>query len=221
MEKYRGVLESCPLFDGIVPDEIQLLIDCLGARTRAVGKGECIFHEGDPAKDVGILLDGKMQIVRDDYYGNRSIQASLEPGDLFGEAFACAGAPILPVSVVAILPSAVMLVDCRRILTSCPHACAFHAHLVGNLLKTVASKNLILNQKIELLSRRTIRERLMAYLLSEAKKHHASTFTIPFDRQGLADYLGVERSALSAEISRLRNEGILECHRSDFHLLQH
>ena len=116
--------------------------------------------------------------------------------------------------------SRILLIRLRRITETCSNACEFHNRMVMNLLRAIAGKNLMLNAKIEITSRRTTREKLMAYLLNQAKRAGGSTFTIPLDRQGLADYLGVERSALSAEIGKLRREGVIESERSTFRLIQ-
>ena len=125
----------------------------------------------------------------------------------------------MPVSVVAVRDSEVMLIDARRITVSCSNACEFHNRMVMNLLCAMAAKNLQLSRKIEITSHRTTREKLMAYLMTQARQARSSSFTIPFDRQALADYLCVERSALSAEIGRLRREGVLESDKSNFTLL--
>ena len=175
--------------------------------------------EGEPAKNIGILLSGSAQIVQVDYFGNRSIMAGLEPSELFGESFACAGVEAIPVDVVANEDSEVMFMDCHRLTHSCSNACPFHQQMIYNLMKVVAIKNLIFHQKIQITSKRTTREKLMAYLLLQAKKNNSSSFHIPYDRQALADYLEVDRSGLSAEISKLTKEGILVSQRNHFELL--
>ena len=159
------------------------------------------------------------QIVKEDFYGKRTIVVRIEPADLFGESFACAQLLAIPVSVIAAEDSEVMLMDCQRLLTTCSNSCDFHNKLIFNLLKVVAAKNLLFNQKMEITSRRTTREKLLAYLNAQAKQHGSNSFTIPYDRQELADYLEVDRSGLSAEISKLRREGVLESQRSQFTLL--
>ena len=214
------VLQKCPLFAGVRADHIRAMLGCLNARTTDVARGEPILLEDSPAESVGIVLEGEAQVVRDDFYGNRAIQAVLAPGDLFGETFACAGVARMPVTVEASQPGRVMLIHLRRITETCTSACEFHNRVVLNLLKALAAKNLRLNQKLEITSRRTTRDKLMAYLMAEARQAGSDRFTIPLDRQGLADYLGVERSALSAEIGRLRREGVLESQRSSFRLLR-
>ena len=220
MKKYIPVLEKCSLFQQIAPEDLAALLGCLGAKVIERGKGEAIFMEGDPVTHVGILLSGSAQITKDDFYGNRSIVASIAPGQLFGETFACAGTPTLPVNVIAMEKSEIMLIDCRRITVSCSSACSFHNRIIFNLLHVMAAKNLMFQRKIDITSQRTTREKLMAYLLEQAKQQNSSRFIIPFDRQALADYLGVERSALSAEISKLKKDGIIETNKSFFELLQ-
>lgn len=219
MQQYIDLLSACPLFDGVESHHISAMLSCLSARTASFRKGESIFHEGDSAREMGLLLRGQAHLVRTDYMGNRSIVISIEAGELFAEAFACADVEAMPVSVVATEDCEAMLIDCRRLMTTCSHACSFHSQLIYNLLKIVANKNLVLHQKALITSQRTTREKLMTYLLLEAKQAKSPYFTIPFDRQGLADFLEVDRSGLSAEISRLRKEGILDAHKNSFRLM--
>ncbi len=220
MKEYVPIMTRCSLFQGIRPEELSPMLACLGARVSEVRKNQVIFREGDPAKYVGVVLTGAVQLVREDFCGNRSIVAHVGPTELFGESYACAGASALPVSVVASEDSRVMLIDCRRITVSCSSACAFHSRMIYNLLQVVAKKNLVFDQKIEITSKRTTREKLMAYLLTQAKLQGSNSFTIPYDRQALADYLEVDRSAMSAEIGKLRRDGVIDCRRSHFTLLQ-
>ena len=219
MEQYFDMLSRCPLFEGICREELAGMLSCLGGRVVAAAKGSPVFLEGDPARCVGVLLDGKIQIVRDDYYGKRSVLTVVSPGGYFGEAFACAGLERLPVSALAVQQSTVLLLDCARMLTGCAEACAFHSRLVHNLLRCLAQKNLLLTRKIRCMAPKTTREKLLEFLTDQAKQQGSPRFVIPYDRQALADYLGVERSAMSAEISKLRKEGLLESKGSWFHLL--
>lgn len=219
MKEYFGILQQCSLFSGVEGEELEAMLQCLGARKLTVDKEQFIFREGDPADFVGVVLTGAVRILRMDFYGNQSIVGQLESGDLFGEAFSCAGSALLPVSAVAVQPSLVLLLDLRRVLTVCSNACTFHSRIVSNLVRELARKNLQLNQKLDIASRRSTRDKLMAFLLSQAKAQGSARFTIPFDRQALADYLGVERSAMSAELSKLQKEGVLRTQRSQFELL--
>lgn len=218
MEKYFDLLLTNPLFAGIDRESLGSLLGCLAARSQRFAKGEPVFLEGDMAGNIGFVLVGAVQIVRDDFFGNRSLLMPVQAGELFGEAYACAGLDTLPVSGYAAQDCAVLWLACRKMLTVCTNACGFHNTLVQNLLQVVAQKNLQLGRKIQLMSKKTTREKLMAYLLDQAKQRGVAEFTIPLDRQGLADFLGVERSAMSAELSKLRALGVLETKGSCFHL---
>ncbi len=211
MEKFIDVLKGCPLFYGMDNGELLRTTKCLGARVVSVRKEQTVLSEGEPPEYMGIVLSGAVRIVREDYYGNRSILAELSPPHIFAESFVCAGAAKLPVSVAAAEDGRVMLLDGKKVLAD--------GRLAGNLLKISAEKNLLLNRKIEIISKRTIREKLMTYLSYQAEEQDSDEFTIPYDRQSLADYLETERSALSAEISRLRKAGAIECERSRFKLI--
>lgn len=219
MREFNPILEKCPLFDGIRVEDLSAMMGCIGGRKVSVRKGQAILREGDPAIHVGMVLSGAVRLEREDYYGNRSIVAHIGSAELFGETYACAGIQYLPISVVADADSTVLLMDCRRITTTCSSACAFHNRIIYNLLRLVAEKNLVYDQKIQITSKRTTREKLMAYLLNQAKMHSSNSFTIPYDRQELADYLEVDRSGLSAEISKLRKEKIIDSEKSNFTLL--
>ena len=219
MKKYISVLKNCGLFNDIEDENLIAMLGCLGAKVITARKNEAIFQEGTNAKFLGIILSGAVQMVQDDFYGNRTIVTQIEENRIFGESFACAGVTSLPVSFIASKDCEIMLIDCGRITNTCCNACAFHKQVIFNLLQLVAKKNLDFHQKIEITSKRTTREKLMAYLLSVAKQTGSNSFSIPYDRQGLADYLGVERSAMSAEISKLRKEGIIECQKNQFTIL--
>ena len=221
MEKYFEIIHRNPLFAGISDEELTSLLGCLGGAVKDFAKGAPVFLEGDPAGFIGLVLEGTVQIVRDDFYGNRTLLSYAEPGEIFGEAYACAGVDSMPVSGYAVHRTKVLWLECRKMLTVCSNACRFHNTLVNNLLQVVAQKNLTLSRKIQFMSRKTTREKLMSYLLDQAKQKASAEFTIPLDRQALADFLGVERSAMSAELGKLRDSGILESKGSQFRLLKH
>lgn len=220
MKEYYKVLRECPLFCGIGDEKLAAVLKCLGARTAEFQKKETIIAEGGPARYVGIVLSGAAQIVRVDYFGNRSIVADLGPSELFGEAFACAGVEHIPVNVVAAERTQIMLIECLRITQTCSSTCEFHRQMIYNLLKIVATKNLIFHQKIEVTSKRSTREKLMAYLMLQAEKNESDSFDIPYSRQELADYLEVERTGLSVEISKLCREGVIRADKRRFRILR-
>ena len=219
MQEFLPVLSKCILFDGISQEEMAGLLVCLEAKVQEHKKGSIIWAEGDPALYIGIVLEGAVQIVKDDFYGNRSIVSHIGVAELFGESFAASGTDTLPVSITAARDCRIMVIECSHITVGCSNACGFHSQMIHNLLRVVANKNIQYNQKLEITAQRTTREKLMTYLMMQAKQHGSNAFTIPYDRQGLADFLGVERSAMSAEISKLRSDGKILCDRSHFTLL--
>jgi len=219
MKKYLETLKKCPLFSTIAEDDLLRMLTCLDAKVDFYDKKYTVLTEGKPARLIGIVLSGSVQIIQVDYYGNRSIISTLGQSEVFAEAFACAEVQSLPVSVIANEPSEIMLIDSRHILHTCENGCGFHHQLIYNLMKDLATKTIVFHQKVEITSKRTTRDKLMTYLMQLAKKTGSSTFDIPYDRQELADFLEVDRSGLSAEISKMRKEGIIECQKNHFELL--
>ena len=214
------ILTKTALFDGMTLEQIESLLPCLGAVIKEYEKNQIIFLEGDRATKFGIVLDGSVRIIKEDFNGNRSVLASVERYELFAESYACSDEKYYPVSVVSEGKSVVMVIEIQRIYSSCINSCDIHRLLFRNLMKIIARKNIIFNRKIDFMSRRTTKEKIMAYLYSEAERAGSNSFTIPFDRQALADYLGVERSAMSSEIGKLRDEGVIEVDKSYFKILK-
>ena len=219
MEKYLKIIKKCPLFAEIGEEDLLRMLNCLGAKVVSFDKKYTVFAEGSPAKYIGIMLSGSAQIIQVDYYGNRSILSEVSAPQVFAEAFACAEVGALPVTVIANDPCDIMLIECDHILHTCSNNCGFHQKLIFNLMKDLASKTILFHQRIEITSKRTTREKLLTYLLMQARAAGRDSFDIPFDRQELADYLEVDRSGLSAEISKLRREGILDSNKNHFVLL--
>jgi len=219
MKFFCNYLHESPLFAGISKNCIPAMLGCLGARTLECKKGSAIISIGDRAENLGVVLNGKIQMVNLDYYGNRSIVAEMESSQVFGEVFACSDIAVMPVDIVASEDSSVLLLNARRITQVCTNACSFHRQIIFNLLKIVAAKGLMFGQKINVVSKRTTREKLLTYLGTVAEQEGDDTFTIPYNRQELADYLEVDRSGLSSEIGKMCKEGIIRCHRSNFTLL--
>lgn len=234
MNIYTDLLTASPLFAGMAPQDIAALSGTLSAGIRKYKKQEFILHSGRPISGPGILLSGSADIIKEDFWGNRNILSKLRPGDIFAETYACLPGTLPTVSVVTDEVSEVLFLDIRPILASETPASPAHALLIRNLLTATARKNLLLNEKMTHLSRRTTREKLLSYLSAEAMRRaacesesrHARTpscpaaeFDIPFNRQQLADYLSVDRSAMSAELCRMRDEGLLTFHKNHFTLL--
>lgn len=219
MKKYFDILRKCPLFSDVADGHIEKMLACLGARVSFFDKKYTVFTEGSRARHLGILLSGEVQITRTDYFGNRNIIANIAPGEIFCEEFACAGADAIPVSAVADEPCEVMLIDCSHILYTCEHNCSHHQKMIFNLMKNMAQKNIRFHERIEVTSKRSTREKLLTYLILCARHAGTREFEIPFDRQELADYLEVERSGLSAEIGKMKRDGLIDCQKNRFTLL--
>ncbi len=219
MKKYIEVLKKCPLFFGIEEENLLRMLTCLGAKVVSFDKKYTVFAEGSKTRLIGIVLSGSVQVTQTDYYGFRSILSNIYPSQIFAEAFACAEIKAIPVSIIANEPSEILFIDSSHILHTCQNNCGFHGQLIFNLMKDLAAKNIMFHERIEITSKRTTREKLLAFLSVESKKTGSNKFTIPYDRQELADYLEVDRSGLSAEISKLRKEGILESRKNEFELL--
>lgn len=218
MEKYVSILVKCPLFKNMEIQQLLSMLQCLNAKIQHYQKNQTIFKEGNPATHIGVVLSGQVQITKIDYYGNRSIVTTIDSSQIFGESFACADVSSLPLTVMATCDTTILLIDAHRILTTCSNACAFHSQIIFNLMKIIAAKNIFYNQKIEITSKRSTREKLIAFLLAEAKAHQSDSFSIPYNRQELADYLGVDRSGLSSEISKLQRAGLIESNRNKFRI---
>jgi len=219
MKQYLSLLTRCVLMEGIAPEDILKMLSCVEAQLLSCQKGSIILQQDDPALFFGLVLTGSVQVLRGDVHGSHTIIAALDAGELFGETFACASAAPLSVNVMATSDSVVLLFEQSRIMSACSRGCAAHSRLIVNLLRITAQKNLLLSRKLEIVMQRTTKDKLMAYLHAQAVQAGSGHFRIPFDRQGLADYLGVERSAMSTELNKLKKAGIIDFYKNDFQLL--
>lgn len=219
MKQYINLLKNTYMFNGINESEIEGMLKCLNARTMLYKKNEYILRNGETVNSIGMVLEGLALVEKEDIWGNRTIISEISPGSLYAESYACLSKLPAEISVIASDNTTVMLFDIRRILTTCSSSCGFHTKLIQNLLYTIAQKNVLLTKKMEYISKKTIKEKLLAYLSSEAMKAGNPTFNIPFNRQELADFLSVDRSALSSEISRLQKKGIISCRKNAFTIL--
>lgn len=216
-----ALLQKSPLFDGITTEEIERLLHCLGGRIKRYAKGDFIFHAGTVLRQIGLVVSGKVQVVKEDYWGNRLIFSSMEQGQLFGESYACLPREPLEVSIVSAADCEVLFLDLEHALSVCSCACGFHTRLIRNLMTILAKHNLNLTRKVQHMGQKTTREKLLAYLWSISQKEQSQEFDIPYNRQELADYLAVDRSAMSAELSRMKTEGLLEFHKNHFRLTEY
>lgn len=215
MKGYLSVLKAVSLFKGIDDDELESMLGCISAEVKAIGKGSVILLAGDTPRQVGVVLSGQVHIIREDYDGNRSLIAVLTSGDVFGEALCCASVSESPVTVISNLDSTVILMSFEKLLYVCPNSCSFHRDLIKNMLRLIADNNLMLQTHMEILSMKSIRARVLRYIESFAPKHGCE-IAIPLNREELANYLCVERSALSHELMNMKKDGLIEYRKNKF-----
>lgn len=216
MKEMLSVLRTSGIFSGISAEETEKMLHCLEVRPETFQKDEYILLAGDRVEAFGLVITGKVLIIQEDFWGNRNILAAVGAGHCFAETFACSPGAVLNVSVIAETNVQVLFLNVKRILTTCPSTCSHHSRMIRNLLSELAEKNLRLNEKITHLGQRSRRAKILSYLSAEAQRHGSAEFDIAFSRQQLADYLSVDRSGLSMELSRMQEEGLLEYRKKHF-----
>ncbi len=219
MKKYTEILKHTKLFSGIGEDEIEAMLSCLNAQVKEYKKGEFIFRQGEHLENFCILLKGCVHIQSDDYWGNRSIINEISPLELFGESYAVYESCAVLNDAVASSDCTVAFFNVSKLMTMCSSACRFHSAVISNLLVALSHKNRTLMHKLTHISQRTTREKLISYLSHQSKLSGSNSFTIPFNRQQLADFLSVDRSAMSNELSKMRNEGLITFDKNNFTLM--
>lgn len=219
MEEYLEILSGNPLFAGMDQGEIRALLKCIGRKVRGYEKNEYVMSAGDMDGKTGIVLAGSVNILKEDFWGNRMIIGKMEQGEMFGEAFALAGVTVLPVSVAAAEDTKVLFIDPEKLVNPCQPACKCHGVALGNMIRLLAGKNVMLTTKLGHVTRKTTREKLLSYLSEQAVREKKSQFTIPYNRQELADFLSVDRSAMSNELGKMSREGLIRFQRNQFQLL--
>ena len=217
IKRIFDITKNNPLFSGIAFSDFELLLNCLAAKTAVYKKDEVILLSGDTANFVGLILAGSVRIIKESANGDITIVTELGITEAFGEELACAGIAQSPVTILAADRAEILFINYRKAVTSCTNACSFHSRLIGNMLKMIAQKNLILNQKIEILSKRTTRDKLLCFF--DMQRGSAKKFSISFNREELAQYLCVDRSAMSNELCKMRDDGLIKFYKSNFEIL--
>lgn len=218
MNSYWPILQQSPLFQGMTQTEFAHLANCFSLQERSYDKNDIIFLAGQKINNLGIVLSGSVHIIQENFWGDRAILTDVTAGELFGEAFVAAELEHIPLSVVAAKASTILLVDYQRILHTCANTCHHHTLIIHNMMRILAVKNIQLTRKMSHLTQGTTAKKVLAYLSARAQEAESNAFTIPFNRQELADYLSVDRSALSRELSKMQHEGLLDYHRNRFEL---
>ena len=212
----RSELLALPVFDGIRAENLPKMLDCLGCYEKHYRKNEMIMLEEETVRRIGVVLSGTVHMIKEDIDGGKSLMMTIRPGELFGESFACASQLSARVSFVAAAPCAVLFLPFHKVIHSCTLACTFHHRLIENMLRLLSEKNQRLMDKVAIISQRTLRDKILAYLRTEADYQQCRRFTIPLGRVELSEYLGVNRSALTRELAQMREEGLIDFEKNTF-----
>ena len=218
--KYYNQIKNSPVFYGMNDEELRGLLECFQARIRHYEKGEMVIRQGEIVSNIYLVLEGSVNIEKDSYWGRRIIISRLSRNDNLALSFV--GSKNIESSIDAVSVdnnTLILILGYEKCTSMCQNACTRHKVLINNLFQILSKENIELIQKIENVSQKTIRDKLLTFLSNEAMKRHSNKFEIPFNRQDLADYLNVDRSAMSFELSKLKKEGIIEYSKNHFELL--
>lgn len=207
-----------PLFHGMDPADRKAVLGCVGYHVGSYAKGEIIALEGENLRHIGVILSGSVDMVKEDLWGNKTIVIRLRAKDLFGETFACGNDSLSVVTFTASEDTEILFLPFSRVMHSCTMACSFHHRLIENMVKIIADKNRDLMRKVEVMSKRTIREKILAYLSIQAQVQNTRYFEIPLGRMELAEYLCVDRSALTRELTKMKEDGLIDYDKNCFRL---
>ena len=208
-----------PLFYGIKPDELNAMLSCIGYHIGTFKKGDIVAFEGDHLKHIGIIMKGSVDMVKEDLWGNRTMLVRMRKDEMFGETFACGSDSLSVVTFMVSEDAKVLFMPFDRVMHSCTMACQFHHRLIENMVKIIADKNRDLMRKVDVVSKRTIREKLLAYLSIQAQMQNSRYFEISLGRVELAEYLCVDRSALTRELAKMKEDGLIDYDKNCFRIL--
>ncbi|WP_230399779.1 Crp/Fnr family transcriptional regulator [Novisyntrophococcus fermenticellae] len=209
-------ISKTKIFQGLSEKETEDVLVCMQANTKTYRKGEMIYRSGSIVDSIGLVLSGSVNIEQNDAWGNVSILDNIGRGRVFAEAYVCAEKEVLTIDVVAAEQSEILFLNLDKVISICGNTCPFHVKLVRNMLSVMAFKNLNLSRKISHTTPKSIRGKLLSYLSYQAMSQGKFQFEIPFNRQQLADYLCVDRSAMSNELSKMQKEGLLSYNKNSF-----
>lgn len=218
MKNFMSEVNS-PLFHGIRPDELDAMLGCIGYHIGTFKKGDIVAFEGDNLKHIGIIMKGSVDMVKEDLWGNKTMLVRTRKDELFGETFACGSDSLSVVTFLVSEDAKILFMPFDRVMHSCTMACQFHHRLIENMVKIIADKNRDLMRKVDVVSKRTIREKLLAYLSIQAQLQDTRYFEIPLGRVELAEYLCVDRSALTRELAKMKEDGLIDYDKNCFRIL--
>lgn len=219
MNKYLPILRKCAIFRNMNDAEILSMIQCLNATMRSYAPDSYLFFHNDVVNYVGIVLEGETEVVKETVSGSRHIIAILHPSDIFGEGIVCTTKRQSPVTVRTRTNTTVCFIPFERILTTCSSACTFHTQIIHNMMLLLGEKNLMLNQKIDLLTLKGMREKLINYLVNFSSHVNSLQFTLPFNRNELAEFLNVSRTSMCRELGRMKEDGLIDYHLNHIQIL--
>lgn len=208
-----------PLFAGIESEDMEGMLGCIGYHVREFQKGEIIAFEAETINHVGVVLEGAVDMIKEDVWGNRTMLLRSYPEDVFGETFACGEDSLSVVTFTASQDSKVLFLSFCRVMHTCTHACVFHQTLIENMVRIIARKNRELMRKVEVVSKKSLREKILAYLSIQSQTQGANRFEVPLGRVEWAEYLCADRSALTRELAKMKDEGLIDYHRNNFEIL--
>lgn len=217
---YISELSRMRIFHGIENEELEAMLGCIGAYVKDYKKNQYVIMTEDNVEVVGILLFGKVHMIREDLWGNKTLLVSMKKGELFGESFACGVSRNATVSFQTASDSKIIFLPFAHIMHSCTMACKFHHRLIENMITMIAGKNVALMDKVDILSKKTLKEKITTYLLQESSKQNSLSFVLPFGRVQLAEYLCADRSALTRELNIMQKEGFIDFDKNSFRLLK-
>lgn len=219
MEQYYPILNRCALFRGIEESNYKHLMSCLGTQVKSFDEEEFIFFAGDKISQVGIVLSGRVEILKENLAGNKHIIAILDSSHLFAEGIVSTASRQSPVTVQAMEATKVMMIPYERIIRSCGMSCTYHYGLIQNMMMVLGEKNVNLNWKLELLTLKGMREKLASYLIKASLENGSNTFQIPLNRTELSDFLNVSRTSMCRELTRMKDEGLIDLYGRSFRIL--
>lgn len=219
-ENYLSKLQEMPLFDGIEEKELESILNCLCTYVREYKKDEYIILYEDSIDSIGIILEGNVQMIREDSWGNKVLVVSMAEGELFGETFTCGGYLNSTVSFIASKDSRILFVPFRNLMRTCTKSCVCHHRLMENMVVLIANKNLSLIDRVDVLSKKTLREKISTYLIQQSAKNNSTYFDISLGRVQLAEYLCADRSALTRELNSMKKEGLIDFNKNTFTIMK-
>lgn len=209
-----------PLFAGIEGEDLLSVFQCLGSFIKTYQKGEYILLSEEKVRCVGVILEGTVKMIKEDLWGNKTILAVMEQKELFGELFACGNTIAATVTFVAGKDTRVLYLPFEGVMHSCTKSCLFHHRLIENMVTLIADKSVQLMEKLEITTKKTLREKILCFLDNQARKHNSRYFTISMGRIELAEYLCADRSALTRELNLMKSEGIIDFDKNTFKILR-